>query len=140
MPSTSGERSFTLVCDSNLGSGCSSEMTATRPSRTSSPERLGSFGLKRLFALPYWLIARVSAERKPARCVPPSGLVIVLVKQRIWSAIESLYWKTMSSFTGRGFSLTMTAPSFTREMRTGFGCTTCLFLPSCLTNSSMPSL
>ena len=121
MPSTSGERSFTLVWDSNFGSGCSSEMTATRPSRTSSPESAGSFGLKSLFDLPYWLIARVSAERKPARCVPPSGLVIVLVKQRIWSVIESLYWKTMSTLIGRGTSLTMTASSFTREMRTGFG-------------------
>ena len=104
MPSTSGERSLTLVCDSNFGSGCSSEMTATSPSRTSSPEIAGSLSLSRLLDFAYWLIARVSAERKPAKCEPPSGLLIVLVKQRIWSVYESLYWSTTSTFTGWGTS------------------------------------
>jgi len=77
--STSGERSFTLVCDSNFGSLCLMAMTAARPSRTSSPVICGSLSLRRLLALANWLIARVSAERKPERCVPPSGLWIVLV-------------------------------------------------------------
>ena len=85
MPSTSGFTSLTLVCDSKRGYGCLMERTAIKPSRTSSPEIGGSFSFTRLFCLAYWLIARVSAVRKPVRCVPPSGFGIELVKQRIWS-------------------------------------------------------
>ena len=79
MLSTSGESSFTLVCDSNFGSLCFTEITAVRPSRTSSPVICGSLSFSSSFDLAYWLIARVSALRKPERCVPPSGLWIVLV-------------------------------------------------------------
>ena len=74
MLSTSGERSLTLVCDSNFGSLCLIEMTAARPSRTSSPVIWGSLSLRRLLALENWLMARVRALRKPERWVPPSGL------------------------------------------------------------------
>jgi len=79
MLSTSGERSLTLVWDSNFGSLCLMEMTAARPSRTSSPVICGSFSFRRLLDLAYWLMARVRALRKPERWVPPSGLWIVLV-------------------------------------------------------------
>ena len=44
MLSTSGESSFTLVCDSNFGSLCLIEMTAARPSRTSSPVKSVNWG------------------------------------------------------------------------------------------------
>ena len=69
-----GLESLVLVCDSNFGSLCLIEMTAARPSRTSSPVICGSLSLRRLLALANWLMARVSALRKPERCVPPSGL------------------------------------------------------------------
>ena len=85
MPSISVLTSLTLVCDSNRGLGSFTLSTQTSPSRTSSPEMAGSFSFSRLFCLAYWLMARVSAERNPVRCVPPSGLAIELAKQRIWS-------------------------------------------------------
>ena len=40
---TSAFISFTLVCDSNWGSGCFTLTMAVSPSRTSSPEKLASF-------------------------------------------------------------------------------------------------
>ena len=72
--STSGDNSFTLVWDSNLGSLCFTEMTAVNPSRTSSPVICGSFSFNSSFDFEYWLMARVTALRKPLKCVPPSGL------------------------------------------------------------------
>ena len=42
IPRTSLFPSFVLVCPSNWGSSTLTESTATRPSRTSSPDRLGS--------------------------------------------------------------------------------------------------
>ena len=74
MLSTSGEISFTFVCDSNFGSLCLIETTAVRPSRTSSPVICGSLSFSRSFDFAYWLIARVIALRNPVRCAPPSGL------------------------------------------------------------------
>ena len=74
MPSTSGEMSFTFVCDSNFGSLCFTEMTAVSPSRTSSPVICGSLSFSNSFAFAYWLMARVNALRKPVKCAPPSGL------------------------------------------------------------------
>ena len=82
MPSISVLTSLTLVCDSKRGLGNFTLSTQTRPSRTSSPERLGSFSFNRLLALAYWLMARVKAERNPVRCVPPSGFGMELAKQR----------------------------------------------------------
>jgi len=79
MLSTSGEMSFTLVWDSNFGSLCLIEIAAVKPSRTSSPVICGSFSFSRLFDLAYWFTERVRAVRKPERCVPPSGLWMVLV-------------------------------------------------------------
>src|ERR1700682_6332821 len=98
-PSISVLTSLTLVCDSKRGLGNLTESTQTRPSRTSSPEMAWSFSLSRLFALEYWLIARVKAVRKPVRWVPPSGLAIELEKQRIWSVKPALYWITQSTKT-----------------------------------------
>ena len=85
MPSTSPFTSLTLVCDSKRGFGSLTLRMQINPSRTSSPEKLGSFSFSSLFALAYWLIARVSAVRKPVKCVPPSELAIEFAKQRIWS-------------------------------------------------------
>ncbi len=41
--------SFVFVWPSNCGSGILTEMIAVKPSRTSSPLKLGSFSLNRLF-------------------------------------------------------------------------------------------
>src|SRR5207249_9270055 len=76
MPSISVFTSFTLVCDSKRGLGNFTLSTQVSPSRTSSPEREGSFSFNSVFCLAYWLIALVNAVRKPVRCVPPSGLAI----------------------------------------------------------------
>lgn len=73
MLSTSGVMSLTFVWDSNRGSGCFTLTTAARPSRTSLPVMAASFSLMRLLFFAYWLIARVSDQRKPLLCVPPSG-------------------------------------------------------------------
>ena len=85
MPSISVFTSLTFVCDSKRGFGSFTLNTQTKPSRTSSPEMVGSFSFSKLFCLAYWLMARVNAERKPVRCVPPSVFEMELAKQRIWS-------------------------------------------------------
>jgi hypothetical protein len=62
-------------------------MTAVRPSRMSSPLMLASFrSFARLFFVPYALIVRVSAERKPERCVPPSCVLMLLANENTSSA------------------------------------------------------
>ena len=48
---TSEFPSLVLVCPSNCGLGCLTEITAVKPSRTSSPVRLSSFSFKSLFFL-----------------------------------------------------------------------------------------
>ena len=53
MRSTSGESNFTFVCDSNLGSLCFTEITAVKPSRTSSPVICGSFSFSNSFDFAY---------------------------------------------------------------------------------------
>ena len=50
MPRTHGLPSLVFVWPSNCGSRSFTEMTAARPSRTSSPSRLSSFSLSRFFA------------------------------------------------------------------------------------------
>ena len=46
---TSEFPSLVLVCPSNCGFGCLTEMMAVKPSRTSSPVKLSSFSLRILF-------------------------------------------------------------------------------------------
>ena len=63
---TSWDTSFSFVCEENFGSWIFTEMTAVRPSRQSSPERVVSL---RFFVRPlasaYFWIARVRAVLKP---------------------------------------------------------------------------
>ena len=73
--------SFCLVCPSNWGSSILMLMIAVMPSRISSPDRLGSLSFKILFFLPYSLKVLVRALRNPTRCMPPSGVLILLTKQ-----------------------------------------------------------
>src|SRR5262249_6798468 len=61
--------------------------TATRPSRTSSPVMLTSSFCSLSMPAPEakLLMLRVSAERKPERCVPPSTVLIVFAKEKTFS-------------------------------------------------------
>src|SRR6185503_3052730 len=75
------ELSFPFVCPSNCGCGSFTEITATRPSRTSSPVS----ELLKFFASPddcaYALMVRVNDERYPDRCVPPSTVLMLLANE-----------------------------------------------------------
>ncbi len=83
---------MSLVCEENFGSLTLTETTAVRPSRQSSPERPVSFrALVRLLESAYFCRARVSAVLNPSRCVPPSRLLIVLVKVKSVSAYPSFH-------------------------------------------------
>ena len=53
-------------------------MTAAKPSRVSSPERLLSFSFKMPLLRAYSLMVRVTACLKPSRCVPPSCVLMLL--------------------------------------------------------------
>ncbi len=72
--------SFVLVWPSNCGSLTFTEMTAARPSRMSSPVRLGSFSFSSFLSLAYLFTTVVSAARKPSSWVPPSWVLMVLAK------------------------------------------------------------
>src|SRR5882762_6575507 len=76
-------------------------MTATSPSRTSSPLMLTSSFCS--FSMPVddakLLIERVRAERKPERCVPPSTVLMVLAKAKTFSPYVSLYCSAISIST-----------------------------------------
>ena len=82
-PAMPGLPSLVLVWPSNCGSRSLTEITAVSPSRTSSPERLSSFSLSRPWSRAYLLSVRVSAERKPLRCEPPSRVLMLLAKEWI---------------------------------------------------------
>ena len=89
---------MSFVCEENFGSRTLTETTAVRPSRQSSPERPVSFNA--LVSPPwsaYFWSARVRAVLKPSRCVPPSLLLIVLVKVKIVSAYPSFHWSATST-------------------------------------------
>ena len=79
-PATSLLPNFVLVCPSNCGSATFTEITAVRPSRKSSPEIsmwfFSSFSVI-LLSSAYFFSTRVSAVRKPCRCVPPSIVLIL---------------------------------------------------------------
>ena len=63
-------------------------MTAASPSRASSPSRLSSFSFRRPSWRAYWLSVRVSAARKPCRCVPPSVVLMLFAKENTDSTYE----------------------------------------------------
>ena len=56
-------------------------MTAVSPSRTSSPERLSSFSLRQRLSARV-VDVRVSAERKPDRCEPPSCVLMLFANEK----------------------------------------------------------
>ncbi len=78
-----GLPSLVFVWPSNCGSASLTEMTAVRPSRTSSPERLSSFSLRWPLSRAKRFSVRVSAERKPERCEPPSCVLMLFAKAKI---------------------------------------------------------
>ena len=99
MPCTSPLPSFVFVWPSNCGCGTFTLTITVRPSRMSSPVTL-SFSLMPFFiARPYLLIVRVSAARKPERCVPPSMVWMLL--QYVCSMVEyvSVYCMDTSACT-----------------------------------------
>ena len=77
---TSEDTSLSLVWLENLGSGTLTDSTQVSPSRASSPVK-STFSLRAMpLSWAYLPITRVSAPRKPARCVPPSRWGMLLVK------------------------------------------------------------
>ena len=88
MPCTSPLPSFVFVWPSNCGWGTFTLTITVRPSRMSSPVT-ASFSLMPFFiARPYLFTVRVSAARKPERCVPPSTVWMLL--QYVCSSVEKL--------------------------------------------------
>src|ERR1700760_4493676 len=69
-----------LVWPSNCGSLTLTEMTAAKPSRMSSPVRLGSLSFNSFLSLAYLFTTDVNAARKPSSWVPPSWVLMVLAK------------------------------------------------------------
>ena len=84
-PLTSLDTSLSFVWDENFGSGTLTDSTAVSPSRASSPVAWTLFLAATPLASMYWFSVRVIAERKPARCVPPSRCGMLLVKQKMFS-------------------------------------------------------
>jgi hypothetical protein len=85
-PLTSLFPSLVLVCPSNWGLRTFTESTAVSPSRTSSPESASRPPfLKRPALRAYSLMVRVSAALNPVRCVPPSWVLMLLTKVKVFS-------------------------------------------------------
>ena len=97
MPLMSALPSFAFVWPSNCGSVSFTLMTAVRPSRTSSPERFASFSESVPDLRDHVLSELVSAARKPATCVPPSTVWMLLANGITVSAKPSLYWSATST-------------------------------------------
>ena len=76
---------MSLVWLENFGSGTFTDSTAVSPSRASSPVSATFSRLAMPVTSAYLLMTRVSAARKPARCVPPSRWGMLLVKMSICS-------------------------------------------------------
>ena len=72
--------SLSLVWLENLGSGTLTDSTQVSPSRASSPVKSTFSRLAMPLSWAYFVITRVNAPRKPARCVPPSRCGMLLVK------------------------------------------------------------
>jgi hypothetical protein len=75
-------------------------------------------------------MARVSACRKPVRCVPPSCVLMLFTKEKTVSWYESLYCSATSTWT----------PSFSPSISTGFACSGVLFRFRCCTKETIPPL
>ena len=84
-PLTSALPSLALVWPSNWGSVSLTLMTAVRPSRTSSPERLASESLSTPALRAQSLSELVSAARKPVTWVPPSTVLMLFAKASTFS-------------------------------------------------------
>src|SRR5207245_872343 len=85
MPSTSQLPSLVLVCPSSCGSFPLMCSTAVSPSRMSSPVSVNSSFLRAPSFMAHSLIVRVSAARKPVRCVPPSCVLMLFTKESVLS-------------------------------------------------------
>ena len=96
-PLTSALPSLAFVWPSNWGSVSLTLMTAVRPSRTSSPDRLASASFRTPARRAQSLSELVRAARKPVTCVPPSTVLMLLAKARTFSVYESLYWRATST-------------------------------------------
>ena len=68
-----------------------------RPSRTSSPERLSSRSFRCPCERAKRFSVRVSAERKPERCVPPSCVLMLFANERSDSWYELFHWSATST-------------------------------------------
>ena len=77
--------SLPLVWPSNCGCGTFTLTTAVSPSRTSSPVRFSFTSLNSPCCWPNALMVRVSAVRNPVRCVPPSTVLMLLAKLKMFS-------------------------------------------------------
>ena len=75
--------SFDFVCPSNCGSGILMLTTAVSPSRISEPSN--DIPLANDLSLAKSLKHFVNAVLNPARCVPPSGVLIVLTNETMLS-------------------------------------------------------
>ena len=90
--------SFVLVWPSNCGSRIFSEITAARPSRTSSPSRFASFSLSCPSSRANLLIVDVSAASKPERCEPPSIVLMLLANEKTVSVVYfAFHWSAIST-------------------------------------------
>ena len=94
---TSDETNLSFVCDENLGSGTLTDNTHVIPSLASSPDIviLPFFETATVFEYP--TSERVSADRKPCRCVPPSPWGMLFVKHSIFSLYPSFHCKAPST-------------------------------------------
>ncbi len=72
-------------------------MIAVSPSRTSSPERFSSFSLMKPFCRAYAFRVRVSADRNPERCAPPSCVLMLLANESRFSWYELFHWSATST-------------------------------------------
>src|SRR6185312_11335475 len=128
MPVTSDDTSLSFGWFENFGSGCLMLTMAVSPSDRSAPDNPCLMSLSRLAAVAYALIVRVSAWRKPVRCVPPSLFLMLLVKQKMFSENESLYWIAISA----------SIPSLVSLKWIGLSCTTTFDLFRSSTNEATP--
>ena len=130
MPSTSELPSLVFVCPSNCGCLTLTCSTQFRPSRTSSPVRVKSSFLRSPSFLAHSLMVRVSADLKPVRCVPPSCVLMLLTKVKVFSLYWSSYCRAPST----------SVPSRVASNTMGFAFSGLRFPSTHFTNSASPPL